>query len=401
MRPNPARLALTFSSIGHLYIHLFTAFYFTIVLAIEASWERPFHELLDLWTFGALLVGAAALPAGWLGDRWSAPGMMVIFFVGMGVGAILCGVSDTTTALWLGLATIGLFAAIYHPVGIAWLVRNAKARGRALGLNGVFGAAGVAAAATVAGGLIDLFGWRAAFIVPGVISVLTGLVMWSLLAIGWMQDSTVDRAPEPPASRSDMVRVAMILLLTMFSAGIIFHGTQASMPKMFELRLTDIVGHSTAGVGALVGVVYAVGGVMQYFGGELADRFNTKRIYVLCYVGQVPLLAALAAFAGIPLILAAVLMVALVTAALPAENMLLSRYTPAQHRSLVFGIKFVLAFGAAPLAIRAVAFVNENTGGFFWVFAGFAGMAAVSLLAASMLPNGRTPAPVAAAQPAE
>ena len=88
------RLSLTFSCIGHVYIHLFTAFYFVIVLSLETAWDLPYHELIELWTIGALLVGVAALPAGWLGDHWSARGMMVVFFLGMGAASVFCAFAD-------------------------------------------------------------------------------------------------------------------------------------------------------------------------------------------------------------------------------------------------------------------------------------------------------------------
>ena len=90
------------------------------MLALEVDWARPYHELIELWTLGAFLVGLGALPAGWLGDRWSASGMMVIYFMGLGISGIVCGLLDTSSALLVGLASIGLFSSIYHPVGIAF-----------------------------------------------------------------------------------------------------------------------------------------------------------------------------------------------------------------------------------------------------------------------------------------
>ncbi|MGW8369171.1 MAG: MFS transporter, partial [Gammaproteobacteria bacterium] len=82
------RLTLLFASAGHAMMHMLTAFFFVIVLALEVDWQRPYHELVGLWTLGALLVGVCALPAGWLADRWSAPGMMVVMFVGMGLSCV-------------------------------------------------------------------------------------------------------------------------------------------------------------------------------------------------------------------------------------------------------------------------------------------------------------------------
>src|SRR5690554_5011247 len=184
MAKGSAGLATTFSAVGHLYVHLFTAIYAVIFLSLEEVWSLPYHELLKLWTLGSLLVGLAALPAGWLGDRWSKTGMMVVYFLGMGASGVACGLVDGPSALLIGLAALGLFASIYHPVGIAWLIRNAKQRGKALGFNGVFGGVGVASAGLVAGTLIDLWSWRYAFIVPGLVSIATGLLLLWCVATG-------------------------------------------------------------------------------------------------------------------------------------------------------------------------------------------------------------------------
>jgi hypothetical protein len=77
------------------------------------------------------------------------------------------------------------------------------------------------------------------------------------------------------------------------------------------------------------------------------------------------------------------------TVALPAENMLLARYTPDRHQSLAFGVKFVLAFSTAPLALQLVATVQQRTGEFVWLFGVLAAMALVGALAAVGLPGER------------
>ena len=93
MSSTSGRVTLAFSCLGHAYMHFFTAFYFVIVLALEADWQRPYHELIELWTLGALLVGVGAIPAGWLSDRWSAAGMMIVMFLGLGVAGIVADVA--------------------------------------------------------------------------------------------------------------------------------------------------------------------------------------------------------------------------------------------------------------------------------------------------------------------
>lgn len=389
MKANPARLALLFSCLGHAYMHLFTAFYFVIALSLESAWNIPNHELVKLWALGSLLVGLAALPAGWLGDRWSAPGMMAVFFIGLGISGIVCGLVNSTTALMLGLAAVGLFSAIYHPVGVAWLVRSAKARGMALAVNGIFGSLGVASAGLVAGVLIDAVSWRAAFIVPGVVCLVTGIALVVALRLGWLEEVAVDRAPEPAPSRGDMVRVYTILLMTMAVMGLMFHGTQASLPKVFDLRLRDIAGEGALGIGALVALVYTAGGLMQLAGGWLADRYPLKPIYLGAFVLQVPVMALIATTGNASLIALSIMTVILSSAALPAENMLLARYTPSRHRSLAFGVKFVLAFSIANPAILLASWVEGRSGEYTEFFFILAAIAAVAAVVASFLPFAR------------
>ena len=397
MSSTGGRVTLAFSCLGHAYMHLFTAVYFVIVLALEADWGLPYHELIELWTLGALLVGVGAIPAGWLSDRWSAAGMMIVMFVGLGLAGIVCAFLETPAALLLGLSAIGLFSAIYHPVGIAWLVKSADRPGRALGINGVFGSVGIAAAGLMAGALIDFHGWRAAFFVPGVIALATGFALFVCWRLGMIEEGSARRAP-PPASRGDMVRVFTVLLLTMLAMGIIFQANQAAMPKVFDLRLRDLVGEGTFGVGALVALVYLTGGLMQVVGGYLADRYALKPIYLFSWVLQVPVLVGIGLFSGLPLLVLATMTVLLGAGALPAENLLLNRYSPEKHRGLAFGIKYVIAFGSAPIALQLVAKMNALTGEFLWLFVSLAIMAAVATVAAILLPGGwrRPPEPALA-----
>lgn len=398
-----AQLSLVFSCIGHAFVHLFMALYFVVVLAIEIDWSIAYHDLIGLWTVGSILVGVCAVPAGWIADRWSAPGMMVIYYLGLGGAAIACSFMDAPLALAVGLAAIGLFAAIYHPVGIAWLVRNAESRGKALGINGIFGGLGVAGAGVIAGFLIDIHSWRAAFFVPGVACVVTGLALWYCVQRGLVADDGEDRVKSAPVNRGDMLRVFAILLLTMLLTGLLYQSTQISLPKIFDLRLRDIAGEGLFGIGTAIAAVYTISAIMQVYGGHLADRYPLKPIYVCAFFLQVPLLIAVGLFSGLPLILVAMLAVLVNVAALPAENMLLARYAPQKHRSLAFGIKFVLAFAIAPVALQLVAFVQEGTGEFIWLYYILGGAALVACLAALMLPKdrGAVAEPSAASVPAE
>ncbi len=402
MRITPGTLAASFSCVGHSFMHMFTAMYFVIAVAMEKSgWQGLSNaDLVQLWSLGALMVGVAAIPSGWLADRWSASGMMVVYFLGLGTAGIVCGLVDGPSALFIGLTAIGVFAAIYHPVGIAWLVRSAVKRGRALGINGVFGSIGISIAGLVAGGLIELFSWRAAFIVPGTVSIAFGLALLYCRQRGLVSDAAVAQPQSgPPPKRGEALRVYFILLCTMTCMGLIFQATQAALPKHFDLRLGNHLNDSAFLLGASVAVVYTAGGIMQIVGGFLADRMNLKSLYVGAFFFQIPVMLGLAYIGGLALLPIAAFTVLLSTGALPAENMLLARYTPAKHQGLAYGLKFVLAFGTAPLAIGAAAWVERNTGQFEWLFVALIALTAIALIAALMLPNGERKEPAVQSQP--
>ena len=397
----PPRLAMGFACIGHTYSHLFAPIFFTLVpLALEREMGLSHGETVSLIVVGNALFGFAAPLAGWLGDKWSAVGMMAVYFLGTGAGMIMTGLAETPLdmAIWLGVT--GFFASIYHPVGIAWLVRISVNMGTVLGINGVFGNLGPAIGAVLAGWLIQVHGWRAAYLAPGAVIVVTGLVFAFLIARGVIVESKRDRRPPPPpVSRAGTLRVYLVLLVPMMSRGIIFNATNPALPKAFALDFSDVGAGGASGVmtvSYLVALVYVTAGVMQVIGGRLADLYPARQVYLLAYLIQIPLLAAASMLGGGLLVVLAIFMVGVNTAGLPVENVLIARYTPPHRRALIYGLKFVVAIGFASLGVYLEGAIYDFTGGFFWVFATLAGFAALGAGAILMLPRER-----AAPQPAE
>ncbi|BAE50017.1 MFS transporter [Paramagnetospirillum magneticum] len=390
-----ARASLAFSCAGHAYAHIFEPIFFIVALFLPAETGLSYEEVLALIVAGKLLYGLPAPLAGWLGDRWSTVGMMAVYFIGLGAAAIAVGLSHGPVMLAVALGFMGLFGSIYHPVGISWLVRNAVDKGKAIGLNGVFGGVGPALAGVVAGGLIALSGWRAAFILPGMVVLGTGLLFLVMVARGVVVENKQDRKPEPVADRGETVRAGIVLSVTMLCAGLVYQATQPSLPKLFEERLGEFGLWAAAGG---VTVVYLLAGLTQILAGHLADRISPKRIYLLAALIQVPLLLGLAHASGPGLLLVAVLAVSFNMAGIPAENLLLSRYTPAKWRGTAFGLKFVLSFGVSGLGVPMVSLIRGAGGGFETVFTVLAVSAGLVALAAWQLPGerGRTAVPAAA-----
>jgi len=388
-------LTLGFASIGHTFSHMFVLFYATVVLVLQREWGMSYAELFALSVPGAIMFGAGALPAGWLGDRWSPAGMIAIFFLGTGAASILTGLADSPLMLAVGLTAIGTFASIYHPVGIPWLISRAVNRGRALGVSGVFGSAGTAFAAVVAGTLAEWLGWRAAFIAPGIIAMLVGLAFVLLLRAGRIVDSEGEVAPPPPAAAGDARRAFAVLAVTVMCVGVIYQATSYALPKVFEERLFDFAGGSIAGIGAIVTVCYLISGMTQLIGGELADRFSQKTVYMFCQLLQIPVYAIAYVVFGPALIGLAVLMIGFNVMGQPSENALLARYTPLKWRGQVFGAKFLLTLGVSSIGVALIPAIHASTGNLDFLFLMLGISASISFLAAMALPADRRTRPLA------
>jgi MFS transporter, FSR family, fosmidomycin resistance protein len=401
MNPRSAGLALGFSSVGHFFAHLLMLLYPTVVLALEGRWGLSYGDLLSLSLGGFVLFGLGALPAGWLGDRWSAEGMMVLFFIGTGGAAIATGLTGGPIPLALGLAAIGLFGSIYHPVGTAWLVRNARNRGRALGVNGIAGSIGLGAAAFVAGALAQIIGWRAAFIIPGALCLITGLVLFSCVRRGNLVPAQIDRHPEPEASRSDVVRTFIVLSFTMLADGTISQALPVALPKAFAAGLTGLTDGGTLDAGGFVTLVFLVAATAQLAGGWLADRFAMKAVYVLAWAVQAPVFLIAAQARDVPLLATMIAVNYLGVLTIPAENALLARYTPAKWRATAFGAKFLLALGVSTIGIKLVAVIYDSTGSFSPLWLTLGGCAAFVAVAGLFLPGRLRRTPLLAAVPAE
>jgi MFS family permease len=388
MTESSARLQFWFSNAGHYFTHMFMLLYPTVVLALEHQFPLSYGELLSLSLPGFVLFGVAALPAGWLGDKWSEPGMLAVQFIGMGLAAIFTGMANTPFMIGVGLSLIGLFAAIYHPVGTSMVVRGAVSRGRALGINGICGSLGVASAAFVAGTLITLVSWRAAFIVPGAVVIGVGLVFAALVRAGRLGKSRSDRKPQAEMSRRDTVATFVVLAVASSCTGLLYNGATVSLPKVFAERMTEFA-FGSIGIGGLVSLVYLIAGATQLLGGWAADRYPLKTVYLISYAVQVPLLALAAGLSNLPMLITASIMVALQVGAVPVEGTLYAKYSSSKWRGTAFGLKFVISLGVSGLAVPMVGLIHDQTGGFAGLFYAMSGLAVVVAAVALLLPSER------------
>ena len=355
-----SRRIIGFINVGHMIDHMFMLIFPTAVLSMQSTFARPYSELIALALGGFIAFGAGSFPAGWLGDRWSRRNMMAIFFFGIGAATFATGLVQTTRQLAIGLAVIGLFASIYHPVGTAMLVSHAERVGREIGINGVWGNLGVAFAALITGGISQWFGWRYAFILLGASAVVVGAFYVALVPAEANQTKTRSAA-HGTFPRAVVVRAFLVLALVTLAGGVVFNATTVALPKLIDERLPQL-GGSTFGVGVLVSAVYVVGAMSQLVMGWIIDRQPLKVGFLAIAVFQAPLLAAAAFSSGWPMVFVAVAMIFTIFGQVTFNDGMVARYANSDWRARVYAVRYLLSFGVSAVAIPLVAFIHAHGG---------------------------------------
>jgi MFS family permease len=388
-----SQVRFLFLNVGHFLDHLFMLIFATAAaLQLTTEWGLSYAELIPYATLGFIVFGLCAIPAGWLADKWSREGMMVTFFIGIGASAILAGMANNPWQMAVTLTLIGIFAAIYHPVGLAMVVHGRTKTGVPLAINGIFGNMGVASAALLTGFLIDTTGWRSAFFVPGVASILIGLLyLWFVRAsrnvgveVQGGAAGSKNVAPAP-VSRNTLVRVFGIIFFTTAIGGLIFQSTTFALPKVFDERLTDLAATATM-VGWYAFLVFSVAALAQLVVGYLVDHYSLRTVFAAVAILQAVFFAIMIQLSGMAALLVAIAFMLVVFGQIPINDVLVGRMARSEWRSRAYALRYIVTFTVSASAVPMIAWVH-GTWGFDTLFILLAAAAALIFLAVLLLPD--------------
>jgi MFS family permease len=388
---NPSRV-IGFVNAGHFIDHYSMLIFAAAVIVMGPAFGMTYSELLPYATPGFVAFGAGSLITGWLGDRWSRRHMMVIFFFGIGASMISVGFVQTPLQLGAALLSIGLFASIYHPVGTAMIVSYANKLGREMGLNGVFGNLGVASSALVTGVVGQYLGWRWAFIVPGIVTMLIG-VAFMRSVVHEDRSGFKQAVAQARVAKQDMWRVVLSLLIVVIAISTTFNAVTVALPKLFAERLADLT-RSPALLGVIAACVYVFGAMTQYTIGKLIDRHSLKTVMLPLSFMLAPFLYFAATLSNLPLIVVSIGIVMGAFGQVTINDAMVGKYTSEEWRSRAYSVRYFLGFTAAGASVGLVAWLYQQ-GGFTTMLHAFAALCLLVIVAAIILPQEQSTADAA------
>jgi len=386
-----------FLNVGHFLDHLFMLIFATVAaLALTKEWELGYAELIPYATPGLIAFGVFSLPAGWLADRWSREGVMGMFFVGIGLAAIGTSFVQNPIQMAIGLFIIGMFAAIYHPVGLAMIARGGQQMGRDIAFNGVWGNMGVGCAALLTGFLIDQTGWRTAFWLPGLISLLFGLAYlvsyWDRLPLKNAGTASLTKPPSKNTQqissdewRAMLIRVTGIIFFTTAVAGIVFQGTTFALPKVFEERLGGIATTATM-LGWLTFIVFAVASFSQLVVGKMLDTHGPRKVFIGVACVQFVFFTLMPGLVDLGALAVSVGFMLGAFGQIPINDYMIGKMAKSELRASVYGARYIVSFIVWATVVPLIAWVHHNWG-FDMLFYILTASALVILFAVLMLPK--------------
>jgi len=273
------RRAIAFLNLAHGIDHFVLLIYPTVVIGLEVVYGRPYSELIALSSAAFLAFGLFSLPAGWLADRWSRRNMMAAFYFGCGVSLIGVALAPNLLMLSGAMFALGMFAAIYHPVGMAMLIEASQARGRTLAFNGVCGNLGVSLAAGISGALASWIGWRAAFIAPALVSIASGTVYLWLTPDDRLHVAGRKSVPAMPLTPQMAVPFFGLFIVIALTAGVTFNVLTIALPKIVDERLTRDM--PLVLIGSIATAVLICGALAQLTVGRLVERIAPHILFAI------------------------------------------------------------------------------------------------------------------------
>lgn len=381
----PPRAIGLLLNIAHTLDHLVLLVFASAVAAIAADFGLDRWEDLMPYTAGAFLMfGLGSIPSGRLGDLWGRRKAMLLFFFGIGASCLLVAATQTPWQMAVALTVLGSFASIYHPVGIPMLLRDTTRPGAVIGWNNMAGNLGIALAALLTGVTVSQWGWRAGFVIPGVLSLALGFLFMRLAPQEPISPAKANHPRHHQASASDTSRALIVITLAASTGSVLYNFTTNGNTELFRERLNALIS-DPADLGLLLATIYVIAATSQVIVGRLTDKVALRPLYLGMVCAQVVFFVLAAQATGWWFTAAALGFMAAIFGAIPFTDAVMVRYVDDRQRSRMTGLRIGIAFIVSSIVVAGLGPMVKALG-FAFALMLMAGIAVLTLVAIWQLP---------------
>ncbi|MFB6304483.1 MAG: MFS transporter [Haloferacaceae archaeon] len=296
------------------------------------------------------------LPAGMLADRIGQQRLLSGGMVLLGAGLFVVANAGSYPVMLAGQALAGVGGSTYHPSGMSLIsdLEAGETEGRAMGIHGLGGVAGMALAPVLVGGVASLGGWRLALTVAALVGVAYAgcfTLLFSMPAsfeTREVADGGAEANPEATAAGRGLrerVRAAVAVPLAwwvvgLFAVNFLISFEIGSVRTFAPTYLFERLANSSSVANAIYFVMLVGAGAASIGAGNLADRFDRRRAGAAALAVSALALGATALVPARPeLMLGWFLLLGVVLyAASPMKNALTAAYSERESSGSLFGV---------------------------------------------------------------
>ena len=372
---------LIFGSVTHVWSDLFFALLFPLLPLIRNDLGLSYTETFLL---RSIFSGASALlqvPAGFLAGVFSEVWLLLLGNVWVGAGMIAMGLSPGFVVLLIATLVAGLGGGAQHPIAANMVSRayDRGARATAVGTVNFAGDVGkMIAPLVVAAAAFAYFDWRTTLWVVGAAGIV-------FMAGAALFRRSVDPGPPAgsagPAPQEEQGDVQVAAFVKLGVVGFLDNGTRTSVLLFLPFVLDD-KGMSTAGISAMLFLLFVGGAAGKFACGWMGDRYGLINV-TIATKGLTAVLMALSLFtpvwAFVPLVLVLGFMLQGTSSVLYAA---VAEFAPARRRGRLYGLYYTVIDGGAivaPLAYGVAADLMSLRDAVFLVSLGAAAVLPSSL----------------------
>jgi len=367
--------------LGHALCHVYVLILAGALKPIADNLQLSLTTITGIGTVSYFLFGLGAFPAGLLATRTNAKLTLKLFFILSAMAAVITGFAQSAFSFAIGLGLLGLVGSLYHVSGLTLISQTIQQKGRAMGIHGVAGSAGIMITPLLTGVVLTLFNWRAVYLVMAV----PGLIGFLLL----MLDRTIPNAHVLTNSANSTKKpsrttwaIFAVVVTVMGLSGFVYRGFMTMLPTYVGEKVTlgTMSGVLTGGIVSTV--ILSIGLIGQYLGGYFSDRIHLIRLYWLALAASLPFMLLMGLTANFLLIASALLFSLFHFSVQPIENHLISVLMPPQLVSSGYGIKFLFTFGVGSFAAGFAGYIADHYAiqNLFPILAGFIAVEVMILL---------------------
>jgi MFS family permease len=334
--------SLPFFILAHATHHFLTALPQPLLPYIQSEFDLNYNRAAYVTSAFSLSSGAAQLPAGWLADRLGPTILITIGTLGVAIGGMLVGLSQTYIMLIVALILMGLMAGGYHPAATPLISASVPAniRGRALGIHLIGGNSSFFIAPFIAVAIAAAWSWRGSFITLAIPTAALGIFFYIYLSrrggrahVEAARHLQVDeKLPQPGYKRR---LIAFLVLM------VVGGGAGASVNAFLTLYMVDHLGASKALAGMSLMIIYSSGLWAGPVGGYISDRIGSVKVIIVTgIIGGLVIFALKAVTWGFWLFAVLWVMGLIQALRFPVTEVFIMNQTRAKNRSTIYGVYY-------------------------------------------------------------